>query len=167
MEKISKNNLTISILKEINENDLRSIIEIEKENFNEGAVNTWFLAPFIISQKVIVAKYKEKIIGCSIFLKEFQEDCVFYFSLSLKKIYQKKGLGKFFFEQSVKKIFENYPNVNNIRYTVDPEKEFNVSFFQKYGITIEKSYHNFYEYSKDRLYVNLSRENFYEKISSF
>ncbi|MCK9223481.1 MAG: GNAT family N-acetyltransferase [Candidatus Muirbacterium halophilum] len=144
---------------------LNKIINIEKESFGIGAIHEWVLAPFILSSKVIVLKVNNEISGVSIFIKEFEEDCVFYFTLALLKKHRGKGLGKYFFESSVNIIFEKFPKINKIRYTVDPENNFNNEFFKNYGAKQTDFFKSIYGEGVDRNYVVLTRNDFYENIT--
>ena len=165
MRKKIKNNITVEIIEKPDIDVIEDIIKIEKESFGNGAIHEWVLAPFILSSKVIVLKDSGCIIGVSIFIREFKEDCVFYFTLAILKKYRNKGLGRFFFEKSVRIIFENHPDVKNIRYTVDPLNKFNNDFFESYGAVRVDFFKSIYGCGIDRNYVVLSREAFYENIT--
>ena len=163
--KIRNNEIIIEVVEKPDPCVIKEIIDIEKESFGNGAVHEWVLAPFILCGKIIILKFNGKISGVSIFLKEFEKDSVFYFTLALLKEIRGKGIGKYFFEQSVNYIFSEYSEISRIRYTVDPDNKFNNDFFRRSGAVECDFFKDIYGPGIDRNYVTLTRESFYENSS--
>ena len=153
-------NTTISELKLEEAGDIQQVLDIEKEAFDKGAIHQWVLAPFVISQKVLLCRIENEIAGMGIFLKSFNKSEVFFFSFALKKKFQGKGLGRFFFGKTVEYIFENYSDIKSIKLTVDPLIPKNIKLFKSFGFSEIQYFKNFYGNGIDRIYMELKRENF-------
>jgi ribosomal protein S18 acetylase RimI-like enzyme len=103
---------------------------------------------------------ENEIAGMGIFLKSFNKNEVFFFSFALKKKFQGKGLGRFFFGKTVEYIFENYSDIKSIKLTVDPLIPKNIKLFKSFGFSEIQYFKNFYGNGIDRIYMELKREYF-------
>ncbi|MGM0606831.1 MAG: GNAT family N-acetyltransferase [Candidatus Muiribacteriota bacterium] len=152
-------------IKQVNINDkesLKEILKIEKEAFGKGALHSWVLAPFVISQEVFILTEKDKTVGCAILLNDFSKETFFFFSFALLKKYRGKGLGKYFFGRVINKIFQKYNELNYLKLTVDPEKQVNLKLFKKVGFEEKKFLEDFYSENENRILMEISRKRFYE-----
>ena len=118
-------------------NELESVINLINEVFNtSGNVNTFSL---LDSQKMLLLKDDDKVIGtCLITLKNdpIKNTKTYYLDyFCIKKEYEHKGLGTFFFNKIVEIALEN--NIDYIELTSKKERVRAREMYLKQGMNIK------------------------------
>lgn len=166
---ITKDKLETRVLTLDNSEGINKVLELERQAFNQGAMTLWAIAPFIISQTILINLINDEICSYGIFLFDKDPERLFFFSFAMDKRYRGKGLGKYFFKEVIDYMFKEYPRIQNISLTVDETKPQNVEMFKKIGFKEKERFKDFYGKGIDRLQMTLNKKDFaiesYDQLS--
>ncbi len=140
--------------KEINEIDysvIYQVQEIETEAFGEGAMNEWFLVPFIRYGKVYVLMNSDgEVVASAEYMRDFSNPQMAYlFALSVKQPLRGQGLGTKLMQKSLAKLKEE--GIELVKLTVGPENGRALRLYRKLGFIQAEFCPNEYGQGEDRL----------------
>jgi|GEM_PF-5433642 len=157
---ITKDKLETRELTLENSEGIEKVLELERQAFNQGAMTRWAIAPFVISQTVLINLINDEICSYGIFLFDRDPQTLFFFSFAMDEKFRGKGLGKYFFKEVIGRMFKDHPGIRRISLTVDEKKNRNVEMFNDIGFRGRQRFKDFYGKGIDRLNMVLERENF-------
>lgn len=138
-----------------NKKEISEIIEIEKEAFNDGAIDEWVLKPFIRYGKVYILEEGTDLIGVAELMKSWKGDKTYLYGFCIKAEYRGKGYASFFLKELLKKLS------GRVTLTVSPQNIPAINLYTKHGFIVEKLLKNEYGDAENRYYMttNLKKED--------
>jgi len=116
-------------IKELSLEKMNEIVNLEKESFSGGGVDSWLLKAFFHYGKIFVMEENNEIISVAEFMRDFTKKQALLYGLCTKKEYSGKGYGKNLLLKS-EKVLKNL-GIEKIQLTVDPKNTSAIKLYQK------------------------------------